>query len=343
MSGPSGLAHLIALWDDKRVWALLDTENNGLPIWRQARVLCSIPPNRPSGDWQFVLYTKHDDYRYLLKDTPKEISPITGMKFDNIMLDDEGDVGEHNLKRSADRAIGFGGGSGGAAVVVPSFDGSQASIPPSVAQELQALRTQAAVSQQKNDDLKRELERLQKDFKDQNNQMRFLEEQLQLAEGRNPSQSHLSPAEKNAYEKVLREERDRNAQLLTAADQHRADYSALQARLANSNQTHFGNDSALESEISRLKRDINDLQDQLNEASSHGGNNAGTYTTQQMQAKDAEIARLRREVQEMQGQNAELARLRQSLNDLQADLNASLVQGNDTPFDTLINTPFDTY
>ena len=318
MSAQSGLAHLIALWDDKKVWALLDTEDNGLPIWRQARVLCSIPPNRPSGDWQFVLYTKHDDYRYLLKDTPKEISPVNGMKFEKIMLDDEGDVGEHNLKRSTDRDRSF----------VPSIDVGQGSIPPSVASDMQALRTQATLAQQKNDDLRKELERMQKDFQDQNKQMRFLEDQLQLAEANNSSQPHLNPTEKYAYEKALRDERERNAQLLTAADQHRADFAALQARLANTNQTHFGNDGVMESEIARLKREINELQAELNDATSHGGNNnsAATYTTQQMHAKDAEIARLKREALEMKDHSAEMARLRHHVNDLQADLNAALAR-----------------
>jgi chromosome segregation ATPase len=341
-----------------QVWALLDTDDSGLPIWRQARVLCAVPPNRPSGgEWQFVLYTKHDDYRYILRAKPTEISPVKGMKFDCIHYDESIDIADHDFGKKVD---------------VDLYDGNRASTHPFVAEELQALRTQLATASQKNDDMRMELEerrtseaRLRKELQDAKNQVQFLDQQLAISEAKNaPEVPRVTAAERQKYDSTIRALMDRTEQLSMENERNKNEAAELRARLANNPvreadyaQGYRARAEAAEAENAAMRRAMNDLQGMLNEADHNRGagaamrakddeiaqlryalsaaqrNNTTSNTNDSLlQAKDEEIARLKRSLHDqlarpaaadattVKARDDEIARLRASINELQVRL-----------------------
>ena len=83
---PFTLPNLVGPWDGKQVWCIIDPSNG---IWRQATVLATAPPDpnfdkdARTSEWNFILDTKHDNWRHLYTQKP---SDETYLAFDGIQV-----------------------------------------------------------------------------------------------------------------------------------------------------------------------------------------------------------------------------------------------------------------
>ena len=87
---PYDIPNLCAPWDGKQVWAIVerDPEDPDKAIWRQGTVLASCPPNPKEPNykkeaWSFIVDTKHDSWRALMKQKPTD---ETFLSFENLQV-----------------------------------------------------------------------------------------------------------------------------------------------------------------------------------------------------------------------------------------------------------------
>ena len=93
----AGMNAVARHWEGKEVWVVLDSKEG---LWRQAQCVCVIPAEQdnPSGQWSFVVDTRHDSWRHLVKLSSND--GMVGKDFDHIKLSDAAELhsGDHVFK-----------------------------------------------------------------------------------------------------------------------------------------------------------------------------------------------------------------------------------------------------
>jgi hypothetical protein len=92
--GERTIENLEKHWDGKQVWGLMEDG-----IWRQATVLLCCPAEDPADPWTFILHTKHNVWRHMIKAVPLDDSDLN---FDSIHVTQFVELPEQSQKQRRD-------------------------------------------------------------------------------------------------------------------------------------------------------------------------------------------------------------------------------------------------
>lgn len=236
-------------WDGKQVWAIIDESG----MWRQATVLAVCPPEEKEkmGQWEFLLDTKHDSWRHIVRSKPTD---GIFLSFDGIQVTEyallPGKSNVNPMFRPPDYFELLPPES-------PDLSVARGATPvhPWIADELRALRKLVA-------ELKMDNERLQKELKDKSDECeerRLNEERLAKLLQKEKDERKIAEDKLNRQIAALKEiERDLNAKIVSLKDlinELQGEVNALTAK----NEFLSKENAALAAAISELKQENEEL------------------------------------------------------------------------------------